>query len=99
MSELLLLLTSKKTGDVRKAAKLLQKDKNVGAEETVLKAFLIERTRKNSWETQVELIKAIGINEYRSSSNILEEIADKNEEYDMITIAAGTALIRLKRKD
>lgn len=66
-------------------------------ENYVLEALQNEIITNKSWETQSELFKCIGINNYRKASSILESIAEKNEEYDMVTISVGTALIRVKR--
>lgn len=99
MNEIKGMLSSKKAGEIRKAAKLLQKQLQPELETQTHEAWLHERSRKNSWENQVELIKAIGHNRFKSSLAILEEIADRNIEYDMITIVAATAVVRIKRKD
>jgi hypothetical protein len=97
MSEITQLLLSKQTGKVRKGAILLQKNVIPEMENYVLEALQNEIITNKSWETQSELFKCIGINNYRKASSILESIAEKNEEYDMVTISVGTALIRVKR--
>ena len=97
MSEIVQLLLSKQTGKVRKGAILLQKNVMPEMENYVLEALQNEIITNKSWETQSELFKCIGINNYRKASSILESIAEKNEEYDMVTISVGTALIRVKR--
>jgi hypothetical protein len=97
MSEITQLLLSKQTGKVRKGAILLQKNVMPEMENYVLEALQNEIITNKSWETQSELFKCIGINNYRKASSILESIAEKNKEYDMVTISVGTALIRVKR--
>jgi len=99
MSELIQFLTSKQTGKVRKAAILLQKKNVPEIEELVIEALQYEIITNKSWETQSELIKALGINRYKKSLDILESIANKNEEYDRITNSTGTSLIRITRLD
>jgi hypothetical protein len=97
MNELIQILLSKKSGKVRKGAILLQKSVMPEMEDYVIEALQNELITNNSWETQSELIKCIGINNFRKATTILEDIADKNKEYDMVTISVGTALIRVKR--
>lgn len=99
MNEIVQLLASKQTGKVRKAAVLLQKNALPEMEDIIIEALQNEIINNKSWETQSELIKCIGINNYKKASYILESIAEKNVEYDMVTISVGTALIRTKKAE
>lgn len=93
------LLSSKKTTDVRKAARLLQKDLMPELEDLVVESFKNQLNKgQRSWETICVLIKCIGLNQYKAALPLIEGIADANEEHDAITFEAGLALIRLKRK-
>ena len=94
------LLSSKKTTDVRKAARLLQKDLMPELEDLVVESFKNQLNKgQRSWETICVLIKCIGLNQYKAALPLIEGIVDLNEEHDAITIEAGLALIRLKRID
>ena len=100
VDEIKTLLSSKKTTDVRKAAKFLQKNLMPELEDFVIDALQNELLRnQKSWETKCELIHCIGINDYKKATPFLEQIAEINEEFDTITNVAGRALIRVKRKD
>lgn len=100
MNEIQVLLSSKKTVEVKKAAKFLQKNLIPELEDSVLAALQREMLRNiKSWETKSELIKCIGLNKYKKALPIIEDIAEKNEEHDMITISAGATLVRLKKKN
>ena len=100
MNDIISLLQSKKTTNVRKAAKFLQKNLMPELEDLVIEAFQRESLRnQKSWETRCELINCIGINDYKKATPLLEHIAEINEEFDTVTNCAGKALIRVKRKD
>lgn len=91
------LLSSKSISNLKKAAKYLQIQKRPEFEDLVVDCFKNELESNRSWEVLNELIKVIGINEFKTALNDIEEICNKNKEYDMITISAGTCLTRLKR--
>ncbi|MBR2091050.1 MAG: hypothetical protein IJ905_12020, partial [Fibrobacter sp.] len=83
MNDIISLLQSKKTTDVRRAAKFLQKNLMPELEDLVIKAFQRESLRnQKSWETRCELINCIGINDYKKATPLLEHIAEINEEFD-----------------
>lgn len=93
------LLNSKSISNLKKAAKYLQIQKEPKFESLIVDCFKREVNSNRSWEVQNELIKAIGVNEFKSALQSIEEICNKNIEYDMVTISAGTCLMRLKRKN
>lgn len=68
VDEIKTLLSSKKTTDVRKAAKYLQKNLMPELEDFVIDALQNELLRnQKSWETKCELIHCIGINDYKKA--------------------------------
>ncbi|MDP3929702.1 MAG: hypothetical protein Q8R57_11825 [Bacteroidota bacterium] len=91
------LIESKKVSDIRKGAKLLQKSFEPNLENATVTAFENQLNKSNSWETIVELIKAIGVNHYKSANTLIKEIVNRNEEYDTITIFAARSYVQLNR--
>lgn len=91
------LLESGKMPSIRKAVKEIAKQRleSFGA---VLQVKLIEMLPNDkSWETQVEIIRALGVTNYKPALRTLAEICQKNKETDMVTYVAGTAYVRLKK--
>lgn len=99
MNDVANLLTSGLSSKVRKAAIFLQKNKDTRMEDLVIMALREEMATNKSWQTQSELISCIGVNKYMKGLLIIEDIVNKNIEYDIMTIRAGCALIRMKRSD
>jgi hypothetical protein len=93
------LLLNASTIKRRKAAKEIQKTKTPEVGESLYKAFIIElQYGEKHWETNVEIIRAIGMIDLKMAIRDIFELCRKKIEYDMITIAAATAYIRLKRQ-
>jgi hypothetical protein len=96
--EILSLLASAKSADRRRAAKQIGKLKLTDCAEPLYQAYLKERTDKRTWETQVAMIIALGILDYKNALKDIEPIVRANEPHDMITYAAAQTYVRLTRK-
>ena len=97
-SELKELLNSTKAKDRIKASKEIGKAILTELSEELLLTFEKEiKSKKVSWNTQVEIIKALGIINCKKALPLINNIIDKNLEHDMITNASATCYVRLKR--
>lgn len=92
-------LESKQSAKRRSAAKKIGKNKLEQLGEELYKAYVKEREDKRTWETQTEMILALGRIGYSKTLDDLKLIIDRNEPHDMITIAAARSYVRLKRKN
>lgn len=91
-------LNSKKSTDRRRGAKEIGKLKLSEFGEELFHKYLIERLDKRTWETQCEMIKALGIINFRKAINEIELIVRTNIPHDTITSVAATTFVQLKRK-
>jgi hypothetical protein len=96
--EIIEKLNSKKSPDRRRGAKEIGKLKIHDLGKELYQKYLIEKLDSRTWETQYEMIKALGNINYKNAFSEIEQIVQKNIPHDMITIAAGTAYVQLKRK-
>jgi hypothetical protein len=100
MESLIKELNSTSTIDVRRAAKYLRKKLVEGVCHSLFDAYQREIAKKRqSWETQYELIMAAGVQLCSEFLPILEQICKKNKAHDMITTGAGISYFRIKRKN
>lgn len=97
-SEILEKLNSKKSADRRRSAKEIGKQKLHNLAEELYQKYLIERTDARTWETQCEMIKALGMLDFKKAINEIDEIVRKNAPHDTITHVAGTTYVQLKRE-
>ena len=91
-------LHSTKSADRRRAAKEIGKLKLAEFADDLYKAYLKEATDKRTWETQVAMILALGLLDYKKALPEIEQIIKTNKPNDMITHAAAQSYVRLKRK-
>lgn len=91
-------LFSKKSSDRRSAAKKISKEKIVKLANDLFVAYTKEKQDTRTWETQSEMIKALGILGYKKALPDIEVIVKRNIPHDMITIRAATTFVQLKRK-
>ncbi len=96
--EILIKLNSTKSADRRKGAKEIGKLAIAELGPELFKAYLKEKQDKRTWETQVEMIKSLGIIQHKKAIPEIEEIVKKNEPHDMITSVASTTFIQLTRE-
>ena len=92
-------LQNSKSEKRRSAAKKIGKNQLIQLDHELYNAYIKERGDKRTWETQTEMILALGKVGYKNALPDIKIIVDKNEPHDMITIAATRTYVRLKRKD
>jgi len=90
-------LFSKKSGDRKRAAKEIGKQNLTLLADDLYNAYLKEIADKRTWETQVEMILALGMLDYKNVLPQIEQIVRANISHDMITYAAAQTYVRLKR--
>lgn len=90
-------LQNKLSSKRRSAAKKVGKNQLVQLGNNLYQAYIREREDKRTWETQTEMILALGKIGYSKTLPDLKLIIDKNIPHDMITIAAARSYVRLKR--
>ena len=98
--EIITLLNDSSTLNRRKAAKIIFKEKTSDVGQILLDALVKELKNENSkqWETQVEMIKAIGKIRFTPALPVITDICRKNKDHDAITIVSAAAYVRLKRE-
>lgn len=90
-------LLSKRSAERRSAAKHIGKEQLTSLSGPLFTAYVKERNDKRTWETQVEMIKAIGLLDYRPALPEITAIVQQNEPCDTITIFAARTYVQLKR--
>ena len=90
-------LNSKKSADRRRAAKEIGKLKLSEFGDELYTSYLKEKQDKRTWETQTEMIKSLGLLDYKEAISEIETIVNENIPHDMITSVAATSFIQLKR--
>jgi hypothetical protein len=90
-------ISSTKSGDRRKAAKEIGKQKLTVLADILLAAYLEEIKNPKTWETQVEMILALGIINHKAALPYIEKIVRLNNPHSMITYSAAQSYVRLKR--
>jgi hypothetical protein len=91
-------LNSKKSTDRRQGAKEIGKLKLYDLGGELYEKYLVEKLDKRTWETQCEMIKALGSIDFKKGIIEIEQIVRTNTPHDMITSVASTTYIQLKRK-
>jgi hypothetical protein len=91
-------LLSNKSSDRRSSAKKIGQFHIKELESDLYKAYLKEIQDKRTWETQCEMITAMGILENKDILSYLVNIIEKNENHDSITLTAAIAYVRITRK-
>lgn len=91
-------LHSTKSPDRRRAAKEIGKWKLTDFGDALYQSYLEEATDKRTWETQVAMILALGLIDYKKALTEIEQIVRLNKPHDSITAAAAESYVRLKRQ-
>ncbi len=91
-------LQSTKSADRRRAAVEIGKTKLTDLADDLYRAYLVEATDTRTWETQVQMILALGLLDYKIALKEIEQIVRTNKPNDMITYAAAQSYVRLKRQ-
>lgn len=90
-------LFSSKSGDRRSAAKQIRKANIQELAADLFQAYLKERTDARTWETQTEMIRALGRLGYTPALPEVEAIVQQNKPQDTITIFAACTYVQLQR--
>jgi HEAT repeat protein len=90
-------LLSKASPKRRAAAKRLRQLKDASAGPAVLEALRHELRDERTWETQYQMIMALGESDYKEALPLLWTIASQKTEHSMVQVAAGDAILRLSR--
>jgi hypothetical protein len=92
-------LLSKKSADRLNATKRISKERIIELADQLFTAYTKEKQDKRTWEPQSEMVKALGVLDYKPALLDIERIVRQNIPHDMITMNAATAFVQLKRKD
>lgn len=95
MNEIVAQLGDKKSPKRRYSAKRLRKLKDVDAGSSLLAALEIELKDLRTWETQYQMIMAIGECGYKPALPFLNELTKQDFEATMVYVAIGDAIVRL----
>jgi len=91
------LLSSDKKGDLRKGVKLAVNNVLYDFADDLYNILNNHISDGKMWEMNYDIIRLLGKAKYNKVTPILEDICNKNEDHDMVTSAASTALSRIKR--
>jgi HEAT repeat protein len=97
-TEAIALLAAKTSAKRRAAAKRLRRLKDPAAGPALLATLQREVQDPRTWETQYQLIMALGESNYRPALPYLRELAQRPFEATMIYMALGDAIVRLVRE-
>ena len=92
-------LRDKKSQKRRSAAKKLRKLKDIYAGPYLLAALENELNDDRTWETQYQMIMAIGECDYKPALPFLNGLVKQNNKATMLFVAIGDAIIRLSIKN
>lgn len=90
-------LLSRKSADRRSAARHIGQEQLTMLSAPLFTAYMKERNDKRTWETQVEMIKAIGRLGYKPALSEVEMLVMQNAPYDTLTTFAARTYVQLKR--
>lgn len=95
MNEIVAQLGDKRSPKRRSAAKKLRKLKDFDAGPSLLAALETELKDVRAWETQYQMIMAIGECGYKPALPFLNELAKQDFEATMVYVAIGDAIVTL----
>lgn len=98
LSEAIALLGHRLSAKRRSGAKRLRKLKDPKAGPMLLSSLQSEIKNPRTWETQYQMIMAIGECNYTPALTFLNELASKKFKASMLYIAIGDSIVRLDRK-
>jgi hypothetical protein len=92
------LLSNSRSVKRKSAAKRLRKKADIFAGPFLLSRLKIEVQDTRTWETQYQLIMAIGECEYLEALPFLENLSTQTLEATMVYVGIGDALVRLQQQ-
>jgi len=99
ISEVIALLADRRSAKRRSAAKRLRKLKDSTAGPALLDALWHEVQDPRTWETQYQIIMALGESGYRPALPYLSALTRQPFEATMVYVALGDAIVRLGRTE
>jgi len=91
-------LSSKQSSKRLSATKRISKEKITKLADELFSAYTKEKQDKRTWEPQSEMIKSLGLLDFKPALPDIKSIVNKNIPHDMITINAATSYVQLKRQ-
>ena len=91
-------MNSSKSEIRRKAAIRIRELNLVELGDNLYNAYQKEKQDKRTWETQTQMIRALGTIGYKKALPEINTIIEKNEKLDMITFVAALSYVRLMKK-
>jgi HEAT repeat protein len=98
MQDLYEQLKDKKSTKRRSAAKKLRKIADINAGRYLLDALKEEIKDARTWETQYQMIMAIGECDFKEALPFLLNLSTKNFESTMVYVAIGDSIVRLSKQ-
>jgi len=89
-------LTDRSSTKRRSAAKRLRVLGDRAAGPALLDALRAEVIDQRTWETQYQMIMALGACQHTPANDFLEELASQQHDYKMVGVALGDALTRIE---
>ncbi|MFF4275982.1 HEAT repeat domain-containing protein [Streptomyces sp. NPDC001536] len=89
-------LSDRSSAKRRSAAKRLRKLADSTSGPALLQALQLEIADSRTWETQYEMIQAIGACGYRPALEFLSELAHQPTEFSALHLALGDSIVRLR---
>lgn len=99
LSQVLDQLSDKSSPKRRSAAKKLRKLKDHSAGPALLTALELEVEDPRTWETQYQMIMALGECCYKQALPFLEQLSRQDFEAKMVYVAIGDSIVRLARPE
>ena len=99
MAEDIEMLQHKRSPKRRAAAKRLRKRADKAAGPALLSALELEIRDSRTWETQYQMVMAIGECDFREAESVLADFAAQALDATMIYTGLGDALVRLRIKN
>ncbi len=89
-------LADRSSAKRRSAAKRLRVLADPAAGPALLDALRTEIADPRTWETQYQMIMALGACHHAPAVELLEQLAEQQDDYSMVGVALGDALVRIE---
>ena len=96
LNEALGQLNDRSSAKRRSAAKRLRALGDPTAGPALLNALRAEVDDQRTWETQYQMIMALGTCRHAPAGELLEHLAEQQDDYTMVGVALGDALVRIE---
>lgn len=89
-------LADRSSAKRRSAAKRLRALGEPAAGPALLDALNVEVGDPRTWETQYQMIMALGACHHAPAGELLEQLAEQQDDYTMVGVALGDAMVRME---